>query len=206
MVLCTNCGRSRHGDDPHRRCTCLPDPVWETPEMIAAIERMDIIEVVQILRSNPLTRHLSQTALSRLIGVSQSTVSKWESGDAAPNPRRIVDVLQRLGVPGVPWGHRWLLPEELTADTAPEPAQVQNRPTPCVVITVPGPLHVQVIQTDQDGAGPTAGVAFVVDQKGPRLMVTPDSTWGVTISPTGATAWVVLHPGDHSGLIVQEST
>lgn len=74
------------------------------------------------------------------------------------------------------------------------------------MITVPGPLHVQVIQTDQDGAGPTAGVAFVVDQKGPRLMVTPDSTWGVTISPTGATAWVALHPGDHSGLIVQEST
>lgn len=130
MVLCTNCGRSRHGDDPHRRCTCLPDPVWEAPKMIAAIERMDIIEVVQILRSNPLTRHLSQTALSRLIGVSQSTVSKWESGDAAPNPRRIVDVLQRLGVPGVPWGHRWLLPEELTADTTPEPAQVQNRPAP----------------------------------------------------------------------------
>src|SRR5699024_11226186 len=128
-------------------------------------------------RSNPRTRPLSQTPLPRLIGVSQSTVAKWESGDEAPNPRRIVDVLQRLGLPGVPGGHQWVLPEELTADTAPEPAQVQNRPAPRVVITVPGPLHVQVIQTDQDGAGPTAGVAFVVDQKGPRLMVTPDSTW-----------------------------
>src|SRR5699024_1139710 len=146
------------------------------------------------------------TPLSRLRGVSQSTVSQWESGDAAPNPRRIVDVLQRLGVPGVPWGHRWLLPEELTADTAPEPAQVQNRPAPCVVITVPGPLHVQVIQTDQDGAGPTAGFAFVVAQKGPSLKVTTQRRWQMRISPNGASAWVALHPGDRTGLIVQEST
>lgn len=207
MVLCTNCGRSRHGEDPHRGCTCLPGPVWKVPKMIAAIERMDIIEVIQILRSHELTRHLSQTALSRLTGVSQSTISKWESGDAAPNPRRVVDVLQRLGVPGSPWGRRWLLPEEFTPDAAPVPADAYSRPTPCVVVTVPGPFHVQVTQDEQDGDGSAAGVAFIADRKGPRLMVTPQSTWGVTISPAGAaTAWVTPYSGEHPGLIVQEST
>lgn len=92
--------------------------------MIAAIERMDIIGVVRILRSNPLTRHLSQTALSRLTGVSRSTISGWESGNRVPDPRRAIEALEGLGVPGVPWGRRWLLPEDFTTATAPDPADV----------------------------------------------------------------------------------
>lgn len=75
-----------------------------------------------------------------------------------------------------------------------------------MVITVPEPIDVQVMQSNEDSDSPTAAVAFVADQKGPRLVVTPGSIWGVTSSPTGATAWFALKSSERSSLIAHETT
>lgn len=159
--------------------------------MIVAVERMDVITVVRLLRSHPLTRHLTQTALAQLTGVSQATISGWETGDRKADPRRVVEALQGLGTPGRPWGMRWLLPADLTSDTEPEPSpSTSAMDAPRVIITAPGPIAVQVMESPPT-ANPPA-VAFVADQDGPRLMVAEDSTWGVHSSPNGATAWFTL--------------
>lgn len=174
--------------------------------MIAAVEHIDLGAVMRLLRTHPMTRHLSQTALSRLTGASQSTVSRWESSNKIPHPHRTVQAFQGLGVPGVPWGGRWLLPEEITNDTAPASTTTEDVPAPRVTITAPGPIDVQVMQPTEDGHDPTGAVAFVTDHKGPRLIVTPDSTWGVTNSPTGATAWFTVHTDEPSCLTTHEPT
>lgn len=41
---------------------------------------------------------LSQGRLAALLGVSQQTVSRWESGSAAPGPRRIAELADVLGI------------------------------------------------------------------------------------------------------------
>ena len=151
MVLCTNCGRPRDEGAPTRRCACIPDGVWKAPEMIAAIEHIDLGPVMRLLHTHPMTRHLSQTALSRLTGASQSTISRWESSNKIPRPHRVVQAFQGLGVPGVPWGGRWLLPEEATNDIAPERATSKTTPSSCVTITAPCPIDVRVTQPTEDG-------------------------------------------------------
>lgn len=206
MVLCTNCGRPRYEEAPTRRCACIPDGVWKDPEMITAVEHIDLGAVMRLLRRHPMTRHLSQTALSRLTGASQSTISRWESSNKIPHPHRAVQAFKGLGVPGVPWGGRWLLPEERTNDTAPESAASKTTPAPCVTITAPGPIDVQVMQPTEDGDDPVGVIALVTDKKGPRLVVAPDSTWGVTNSPTGSTAWFALNMNECSSLTAHEST
>lgn len=165
--------------------------------MIAHVERMDVMGVVRHLRPHPSTRHLSQTALARMVGVSQSTISGWETGRRRQDVRHAAEALHRLGAPGVRWGRRWLLPEDLTAGTEPElhPATVAEDASPRVVITVPMPIDVQVIDPHQaHTTGYVGAVAFVTDQNGPRLIVTADTTWGMNSAPDGATAWFALNP------------
>jgi DNA-binding transcriptional regulator YiaG len=40
---------------------------------------------------------LSQGDFARALGVSQSSVSRWESGDAVPRARRAADIVELLG-------------------------------------------------------------------------------------------------------------
>ncbi|MEV6817805.1 helix-turn-helix transcriptional regulator [Nocardiopsis dassonvillei] len=160
--------------------------------MIVAVERMDVVAVVRLLRSHPLTRHLSQMTLAQLTGMSQASISGWESGTRVPDPRRAVEVLEGLGTPGRRWGMRWLLPADLTDDTEPEPPPSTSAVNaPRVVITAPGPITVQVMK-QPPAADQRSAIAFVADQDGPRLMVAEDSTWGVRSSPKGTTAWFTL--------------
>lgn len=169
--------------------------------MIVAVERMDVVAVVRLLRSHPLTRNLSQTALAQMAGVSQSSISGWESGNRTPAPRRAVEFFEGLGTPGVRWGLRWLLPADCADTTEPEPAPSSpSVDAPHVVITAPGPIDVQVRKSSSTTDQPPA-IAFVADRDGPRLLVTEDTTWGVNSSQNGATAWFALvapKPGPQS--------
>lgn len=110
MTPSSNIERPSHDERPSQRDVYVPKSVWDTPAMTYAIDRMDIPAIVRVLRSSPLTKHLSQAELGRLMHVSQSTVSCWESGHRSPHSDLAIAVLQSLGAPGEPWGQRWVLP------------------------------------------------------------------------------------------------
>lgn len=74
--MCRACGRpvtrtSRTG------CRCIPSEVWELPEMRQAWETRDAATVVRLVLWNS---ELSQTKLSQILGISQSTISEAVSG------------------------------------------------------------------------------------------------------------------------------
>ncbi|MBB5491472.1 transcriptional regulator with XRE-family HTH domain [Nocardiopsis metallicus] len=133
-----------------------------------------------------MTRHLSQSALARLTGTSQATISMWESGKRSPDRRRAILVLQELGTPGAAGERSWRLPDEAPSEPSEGLAQALR-----VVITAPVPIDVQVSShTDE---GPLTTASFLVQGEHPRLVVTPSSSWGITTSPSGVTtAWVAL--------------
>lgn len=80
---------------------------------------------------------LSQEGLAELVGVSRQAVSKWECGDAIPEPAKILLLARTFGV-----STDWLLDDELddqptaqTLDADPEPqanphAQTLDSPPP----------------------------------------------------------------------------
>lgn len=163
--------------------------------MIAAVERLDIISVIRLMRSHPLTKHLSQTALARLTGTSQATISKWEAGKSVPDARRAILTLHNLGAPDVPGErHRPLANRHLTQGTTLRTSEgTETALDPNVVITAPCPLHVQVAsQGDTDASAP-ATAALHLDDDPPRLVVPPASTWSSHTSQSGTTTvWVRL--------------
>lgn len=50
------------------------------------------------LRLRRLELGLSQGRLAGMLGVSQQTISRWESGSTAPGPRRIAELATALGI------------------------------------------------------------------------------------------------------------
>lgn len=73
---------------------------------------------------------------------------------------------------------------------------------PCVVITSPVPLHVRVLDSPHGEAVPRSfgqgEVAFLSDTDGPRLLIRPDTTWGMTSTPDGTTTWFTLASTAHT--------
>lgn len=186
MDVCTNCGRPRGSQINASSCVCIPASMWKLPQMVAALERLDIVAIIRVLRSHLLTRHLSQSALARLTGTSQATISMWESGKRSPDRRRAILVLQELGAPGTPGERSWQLPNESSPGSPEEPSQALR-----VVITAPVPIDVQVSPHSDDEPAPAA--SFVLHGEQPCLVVTPSSRWGITTSPSGVTsAWIAL--------------
>ncbi|MFV2198059.1 helix-turn-helix domain-containing protein [Nocardiopsis sp. LOL_012] len=88
--LCRHCGSPRQGGAPAWRCTCIPSQVWEEPAMARAVRPLNLSEVIRLLRRHPGTRHLSQSALANISGLSQSAVPRLEKGRHAANVRRCV--------------------------------------------------------------------------------------------------------------------
>lgn len=163
--------------------------------MIAAVERLDIIAVIRLMRSHPLTKHLSQTALARLTGTSQATISKWEAGKSLPDPRRAILTLHNLGAPGIPGERRGPLPHRSpTKDATLRTGQeTETAPDSSVVITAPCPLHVQVAPQVDTNASPPATAALYLDDDLPRLVVPPASAWSSHTNQSGTTTvWVRL--------------
>ncbi|WP_159944051.1 MULTISPECIES: helix-turn-helix domain-containing protein [unclassified Nocardiopsis] len=193
VFLCGHCGNPRKGGAPTYRCTCIPAHVWEDPDLAQAVRTLNLSAVIRFLRQHPETRHLSQTALANMCGFAQSMISRLESGLNVASIRRAVEALTGLGAPGVSEGTRWRLPDD-TTPLPQEPPQA-TLDAPCVVITSPVPIYVQVM----DAPGTLAAedpyqpeIAFIADPSGPRLIVTRDIPWGVTSAPGGATAWFAL--------------
>lgn len=52
----------------------------------------------RLIRSKREAMGISQTALSKLAGVSQPTVSDWENGICAPTPARLNVLLRVLSI------------------------------------------------------------------------------------------------------------
>lgn len=167
--------------------------------MIAAVERLDMIAVIRLMRSHPLTKHLSQTALARLTGTSQATISKWEAGKSIPDARRAILTLHNLGAPRE--RHRPLANRHLTQGTTLRTGEgTETALDPNVVITAPCPLHVQVAsQGDSDTSAP-ATAALHLDDDPPRLLVPPASTWSSHTSQSGTTTvWIRVEKPSSSG-------
>ena len=194
LDLCTNCGRSRSAS--LQPCACLPPSLWRLPAMVEAIERLDVVHVVRLLRAHPLTRHLSQSALARLTGTSQATISKWESEKSSPDIRRSLEVLRTLGVPGAPGERRWILPSDYARPTDPVWTEPPAEWDTYVVISAPVPLDVQS-SADRKVHYTADAVVMVVDRGEVRLHVPHARDWGMTTVSTGATtAWIPLNPKD----------
>lgn len=201
MDTCANCGHTRI-EATGSPCVCIPAAVWRAPQMIAAVERLDIIAVIRLMRSHPLTKHLSQTALARLTGTSQATISKWEAGKSVPDPRRAILTLHNLGAPGTPEERRRPLPNRpLPKDTSLRTGEeTETALDPSVVITTPCPLHVQVAPQGDTDASPPATAALYLDDDLPRLVVPPASTWSSHTNQSGTTTvWVRLKKPSSSG-------
>lgn len=92
-MRCGNCGRNR-GDRPGS-CECVPSWVWRDPEVVAAVRERDARRVIQFLRRR--VRNLSQESLAQMCGVSQSTITRAESGKGLTDPRKAVEALHGLG-------------------------------------------------------------------------------------------------------------
>lgn len=50
---------------------------------------------------------VNQAALADIAGVSQGTVSKWESGELAPDQSEMSRIRQEAMARGVAWDDRW---------------------------------------------------------------------------------------------------
>ena len=93
--LCAHCGRPRSGT--RVRCACVPAHVWSLAEAQAAVGARDVGGLLTVLREHTA---LSQTALARMSGLSQSTVSKLLSGQVDLQHRGRIDAaLAGLGAP-----------------------------------------------------------------------------------------------------------
>ncbi|RKS08500.1 helix-turn-helix protein [Nocardiopsis sp. Huas11] len=100
VSICANCGRERASvANAKKRCSCIPKGFWDASEAQEAAGRLDAGSLVRLLRSRT---DLSQEALGRLTGLSQSMVSQLES-----HKRDLKDVvklrrfLNGLGAPRV---------------------------------------------------------------------------------------------------------
>lgn len=148
--------------------------VWHEPEMITAVQQLDIVTVVRILRAHPRTRNLSQTALARLTGKSQATISEWESGKQKnPKTQQVADVLETLGAPGCRWGSSWVLPEGVTTGAVTTPEVWEE--AQAVVITVPARVQIRTADNPVDTAQPVA--TLVADADGLLLVVGNCTAW-----------------------------
>ena len=50
------------------------------------------------LRRRRVELNISQSALAHRLQVSQQTISRWESGDSSPGPRRIAELAEALSL------------------------------------------------------------------------------------------------------------
>ncbi|MFV2199211.1 helix-turn-helix domain-containing protein, partial [Nocardiopsis sp. LOL_012] len=73
---CGNYGRSRSGSSPS--CSCIPPGFWDNTEVMSALSDYDAAEVIRLLRRS--AHGLDQTSVAAMTGLSQSTVSRIESG------------------------------------------------------------------------------------------------------------------------------
>ena len=75
----------------------------------------------QLLRQNRLDAGLSQTALARIIGVTQTTISQWENSKASPTPEQVTAFRRACGI--------WWDPEEEDHPSTPK-AVTKPEPRP----------------------------------------------------------------------------
>jgi len=167
VIICPACGRSRQRGTGRVRCECIPDAVWREPEMIDAVQRLDMIAVIRSLR-----RCLSQTEMARMLGRSQSTVSDWES---SKRKRKVsdayaVEAFDRLGVPGRFRERSWQLPHTITVYGG----SLAERDA---VVVIGAPIPVQVRAADHPAPGQRPVAVLAVDAEGLVVVVTAPATW-----------------------------
>lgn len=95
-TYCGHCRGSREDHAGSRRCRCIPDRVWEVPEIAAAVLAGDAAAVIRNLRHHPDTK-LSQTALANMTGLSQATISRASNGIPIKDQRKERQALAGLG-------------------------------------------------------------------------------------------------------------
>jgi transcriptional regulator with XRE-family HTH domain len=72
----------------------LEDPEFREQWEHTALARAVALAIVQYRAE----RHLSQTALARLLGVKQPTVARWEMGEHSPTWDTLLLLAQKLGI------------------------------------------------------------------------------------------------------------
>jgi tetratricopeptide (TPR) repeat protein len=93
-------------------CTCIPGWVWDQPEMRQAVGERDTPAVLRLLRQ--YLPELSQEAVGRICGISQTTVHRAELGTGLHDRRLAHQALTRL------------LPTDLSRDDAPGPHSLSD--------------------------------------------------------------------------------
>lgn len=92
---CRNCGKNKLKG----RCLCIPRSFWERDETREAVASGDVCRVIRLLRRHT---NLTQEAIANLCGLTQSMVSRLESGERTlRDAQRRSQVLEALGAPAV---------------------------------------------------------------------------------------------------------
>ncbi|GAA3761985.1 helix-turn-helix domain-containing protein [Salinactinospora qingdaonensis] len=74
---------------------CIPQDFWQQPDTARAASNLDLVTIVQLLRSRA---RLTQESIARLMDISQASVSKLESGHPLQNLSKVRRGLEGLGV------------------------------------------------------------------------------------------------------------
>jgi len=64
---------------------------------------------------------LNQAALADITGVTQATVSRWESGELEPGREELGRIRDAARARGIAWDDRWFFEPPTLAIAAPEP-------------------------------------------------------------------------------------
>jgi transcriptional regulator with XRE-family HTH domain len=74
------------------------------------------------IRKNVL--RLNQASLADLVGVTQATVSRWESGELEPSREELGKIRDEARARGLAWDDRWFFEAPTIAPGAPEQEHV----------------------------------------------------------------------------------
>jgi SOS-response transcriptional repressor LexA len=84
-----------------------------------------------VIRKMRINRGLSQKDFSEFLGVSQSNIATWESGQGEPAPKNLRKISEKLGIPI----------ESLMEDSSPRVITAEFRKIPVVSWTTAGLAH-----------------------------------------------------------------
>jgi transcriptional regulator with XRE-family HTH domain len=91
------------------------------------------------LRTRRVELNISQSALAGRLQVSQQTISRWETGDTSPGPRRIAELADALSLslPALLRAAGYLLASDHSAEAlAPTAAELSRMTTSDLVIFI----------------------------------------------------------------------
>ncbi|MDA0564151.1 helix-turn-helix domain-containing protein [Streptomonospora sp. S1-112] len=179
----------------------MPTAFWKRADVTGAVADLDLSTVVRLLRAHT---NLTQEAIALRAGLSQSTVSRLETGRPAHDLGKVRVALRGLGAPGVSdLGNGRHVHAELNAASGPPPfdSAVGSRGAPPenVLGSDAEAVHAFRLADRRVGGGHlyTAVMHYLTTRVGPELVAASDSD-AAFVSAAGLTemaGWMAYDAG-----------